>query len=55
MDFPTVVAWAESFAEDDSAPIGLRLFCMVLLGTDPVRQFITDRDAEQDKDSGAAR
>ncbi|MGY3516640.1 hypothetical protein ACVMYR_10050 [Micromonospora sp. PTRAS2] len=47
MDFPMVVAWAESFTEDNSAPIGLRLFCMVLLSTEPVRQFIAERDARE--------
>ncbi|MGW3806653.1 hypothetical protein [Micromonospora sp. NPDC005113] len=51
MDFSMVVAWAESFVEDNSAPIGLRLFSMVLLGTEPVQQFITERDAQEAKDS----
>ncbi|MEU7773665.1 hypothetical protein AB0C44_20290 [Micromonospora taraxaci] len=50
MDFPMVVAWAESFTEDDSAPLGLRLFSMVLLGTEPVRQFVTERDAREAAD-----
>ncbi|MEU5788784.1 hypothetical protein ABZ754_13775 [Micromonospora purpureochromogenes] len=54
MDFPMVVAWAESFTEDDAAPIGLRLFSMVLLSTEPVRQFITERDAREAEDSDGA-
>ncbi|MEU4714688.1 hypothetical protein AB0F73_13665 [Micromonospora purpureochromogenes] len=50
MDFPMVVAWAESFAEDNSAPIGLRMFCAVLLNTEPVKAFIATRDTERDSE-----
>ncbi|WP_159104756.1 hypothetical protein [Plantactinospora sp. BB1] len=46
MDFAAVVAWAESFAEDETAPLGLRLFCTVLLGTEAVKAFIAERDAQ---------
>lgn len=47
MEFPSVVAWAEAFAEDDTAPVGLRLFSLVLLDTEPVREFIAARDAAE--------
>jgi hypothetical protein len=55
MDFPMVVAWAESFVEDGSAPIGLRMFCMVLLGTEPVQAFIAQRDADVDEGCDGGR
>lgn len=48
MDFPTAVAWAESFLEDEHAPLSLRLFCMVLLGTEPVQKFVAERNAQDE-------
>lgn len=46
MDFSTTVAWAEAFLEDENAPLSLRLFSMVLLATEPVQQFIAEREAQ---------
>jgi hypothetical protein len=44
MEYGTVIAWAQEFVGDEDTSPLFRLFCYVLLNTEPVQEFIAERD-----------